>query len=103
VLVQQVAGQAGAVAASAFDPDRLQASVPAKPAQQLPIAAAGGGELLVVEQPSLLVDHGGVVGTAMGINSADDNPGALGHADIAFPLEDTGRTGTHRPGGRTHQ
>ena len=33
VLVQQVAGQAGAVAAGAFDPHGIQAPVPAKPAQ----------------------------------------------------------------------
>ena len=57
----------------------------------------------VAQQSSLLVDHRGVVGTAMGVDPTDDNPSALGHAGVAFPLEDTGRTGTHRPGGRTHQ
>src|SRR5512133_3223182 len=65
VLVQQVAGQASAVAARAFDPDGIQASVPAKPAQQLPIAATVSGEPPVAEQPSLLVDDGGVVGAAV--------------------------------------
>jgi hypothetical protein len=100
VLVQQVAGQAGAVAASAFDPDAVQASVPAKPAQQLPVAAPGGWELPVAKQPSLLVDDGGVVGTAVGVNPADDDPGALGHAGTAFPLgHEPGQARTGRAGG----
>jgi hypothetical protein len=107
VLVQQVAGQAGAVAAGAFDPDGVEAAVAAQPAQQLPVATAVSGELPVADQPSLLVDDGGVVGAAVSVHSADDHPGALvgalGHAGTAFPLEPRARTGTHRPGGRTHQ
>src|SRR5512132_1554450 len=62
--VEQQPGQASAVAAAAFHPDRLQLPVPAQPAQQLPITATVSGELPVTEQPSLLVDNGGVVGAA---------------------------------------
>jgi len=105
--VQQQPGQASAVAAAAFHPDRLQLPVPAQPAQQLPVAPTVSGELPVAQQPSLLVDNGGVVGAAVGVHAADDHPsalaGALGHAGVAFPLEPRARTGTHRPGGRTHQ
>jgi hypothetical protein len=106
--VQQEPGQAGAVAAGAFDPDAVQVPVATKPAkQQLPVAATVGGELPVAQQPSLLVDDGGVVGAAVGVNAADDHPGAfpgaLGHAGVAFPLGVRARTGTHRLGGRTHQ
>jgi hypothetical protein len=106
--VQQEPGQAGAVAAGAFDPDAVQVPVATKPAkQQLPVAATVGGELPVAQQPSLLVDDGGVVGAAVGVDAADDHPGAfpgaLGHAGVAFPLGVRARTGTHRLGGRTHQ
>jgi hypothetical protein len=76
--------------------------VVAKPTQQLPIAATVSWELLVAEQPSLLIKHGRVMGATVGVDPADDNPGALGHAEVAFPLEDRAE-GTHRPGGRTHQ
>jgi hypothetical protein len=73
-----------------------------QPAQQLPVAAAGGGELPVVEQPSLLVNDGGVVGAAVGVHAADDNPGALGHAGTAFPLgHELGQARTGRAGGHT--
>src|SRR5512133_1130549 len=103
VLVQQVAGQAGAVAAGAFDPDRVWVPVATQPAKQLPVASTVSAELPVAQQSSLLVDDGGVVGAALAVPPADDNPGALGHAGTALPLEPRARTGTHRPGGRTHQ
>ena len=59
------------------------------------------GELPVAQEPSLLVD-GGVVSAAMGVNAADDNASALGHAGTAFPLGHepelarTGRAGGHQ-------
>jgi hypothetical protein len=59
--VQQQPGQAGAIAAGAFDPDRLQVPVATQPAKQLPVATTVRGELPVAQQPSLLVDDGGVV------------------------------------------
>jgi hypothetical protein len=103
MLVQQVAGQAGAVAAGAFDPDHVWVPVATQPAKQLPVASTISGELPIAQQSSLLVDDGGVVGAAVGVHPADDNPGALGHAGTAVPLEARARTGTHRPGRRTHQ
>jgi hypothetical protein len=106
-MIQQEPGQASAVAAGAFHPDDVQVPVATKPAKQLPVAAAVSGELPVAQQPSLLVDDGGVVGAAVGVDTADDHPGAfpgvLVHAGVAFPLEARAGTGTHRPGGRTHQ
>jgi hypothetical protein len=76
--------------------------VATQPAQQLPVATAVSRELLVAQQPSLLVDDGSVMGTTVGVDPADDNPSGLGHAEVAFPLDDR-QEGTHRPGGRTHQ
>jgi hypothetical protein len=38
------------------------------------------------------------MGATVGIDSADDNPGGLGHAGVAFPLDD--RAGGHAPAGR---
>jgi hypothetical protein len=64
--------------------------------------AAVSGELPVAQEPSLLVDGGGVVSAAMGVNAADDNPGALGHAGTAFPLgHEPGQARTGRAGGHT--
>lgn len=39
-VVEQVAGQAGAVAAAAFHPDQVKAAVAAQPAVQLLVATA---------------------------------------------------------------
>jgi hypothetical protein len=42
------------------------------------------------------------MGTTMGVDPADDNPGGLGHAEVAFPLEDrAGQARTGRAGGHT--
>jgi hypothetical protein len=73
----------------------------AQPAQQQPGAATVSRELLVAQQPSPMVDDGGVVGTAMGVHAADDHPGALGHAGSAVALEPRAGPAPHRPGGRT--
>ena len=101
-LVQEHPGEPGAVAAGAFHPDRPELAVPAKPAQQLPVATAGSRELAVAEQPSLLVDDGSVVGATVGVDPADDNTGALGHPGVAFPLDDrAGQARTGRAGGHT--
>ena len=102
LLVKQVASQAGAIAASALHTDSTHLTVTAKPAQQLLVAATVSRELTVAKQPSLLIEHGSVMGATVGVDPADDNPGALGHAEVAFPLDDRAE-GTHRPGGRTHQ
>jgi hypothetical protein len=105
-MVQQQPGQAGAVAAAALHPDRVHLPVPVQPAKQLSVAAAGGGEVPIAEQPSLLVNDDGVVSAAMGVHAADDHPGAfpdaLGHAGVAFPLAvRAGQARTGRAGGHT--
>jgi hypothetical protein len=46
-MVQQEPGQAGAVAASAFDPDHVQVPVATQPAKQLSVAATVSRELPV--------------------------------------------------------
>jgi hypothetical protein len=98
--LQQEPGQPGAVGPSAFDADCAELSVATQPPQQLAVAVAVGGELGVGQQPAVLVDDGGVVGTAVGVDPADDNPRAVGHPLPALPLRDQG---TRRPGGRTGQ
>ena len=75
-------------------------AVAAKPTQQLPVAATVRRELPVAEQPSLGIEHGGVVGATVGVDPADDNPRALGHPLPALLFQDRG---TRRPGGRTGQ
>jgi hypothetical protein len=49
LLVKQVAGQAGAVAAGALRPDPTDLAVLAEPAQQLPVAAMVSRELPATE------------------------------------------------------
>jgi hypothetical protein len=101
-VVEQVPGQAGAVAAGAFHPDQVKAPVASQPAVQLLVAAAISSELAIAQQPALLVDDGSVVGAAVGVHAADENSGGFGQAGVAFPLEDTGRTArTGRAGGHT--
>jgi hypothetical protein len=74
----------------------------AEPVQQLPVAAPISRELTVAEQPSLLIKHGSVMGATVGVDPADDNPGALGM--LGWPFRSTtGQEGRHRPGGRTRQ
>jgi hypothetical protein len=78
----------------------MDLAVAAKSAQQLLVAATISWELTVAEQPSLGIEHGSVMGTTMGVDPADDNPGVVGHAEVAFPLDDrAGRARTGRAGG----
>jgi hypothetical protein len=74
--------------------------VAAKPAQQLLVAATISWELTVAEQPSLGIQHGSVMGTTMGVDPTDDNPGVVGHAEVALSRKlVAGHTG---PSGRVH-
>ena len=51
---------------------------------------------------ALLIQHGCVVGATVGVDPADDHPGALGHAGVAVPLDDrAGQARTGRAGGHT--
>jgi hypothetical protein len=54
LLIKQVAGQAGAVAAGTLHANHIDLSVTAKPAQQLLVAATISCELTVAEQSSLV-------------------------------------------------
>jgi hypothetical protein len=72
VLCGQVAGQAGAVGAGAFDPDLHQPAEGGQPGQQNRVAGSGGGELGIAEQPSGAVDRGRVVGSAVGVHATED-------------------------------
>jgi hypothetical protein len=99
-VVEQEPGQPGAVGAGAFHPDRAEPPVATQPPQQLAVAVGVGAELGVGQQPAVLVDDGGVVGAAVGVDPADDNPRAFRHAGPAFLLPERG---TRRPGGRTGQ
>ena len=102
LLINQIAGQAGAVAAGALHADHTDLAVVAEPALQLPVAATISRELPVAEQASLCIEHGSVVGATVGVDPADDNPGPLGHAGVAFLLDDrAGGARTGRAGGHT--
>jgi len=104
LLINQIAGQAGAVAAGALHADHTDLAVVAEPALQLPVAATISRELPVAEQASLCIEHGSVVGATVGVDPADDNPGPLGHAGVAFLLEDrAGGARTGRAGGHTSE
>ena len=46
-------------------------AVAAHPGQQRLVAAVGGRELPVAEQPAVVVDRGGVVGVLVGVDAAD--------------------------------
>jgi hypothetical protein len=98
LLINQIAGQAGAVAAGALHADHTDLAVVAEPALQLPVAATISRELPVAEQASLCIEHGSVVGATVGVDPADDNPGPLGHAGWPF-CSRTGQEG-HAPAGR---
>ena len=67
-----VAGQAGAVAAGAFDPDQADGPEPAQPAQQAGISGRGGRELLDAEQPSDGVERGRDVHVGVSVHAAGD-------------------------------
>jgi hypothetical protein len=97
---QQEPGQPGAVGPGAFDADRAEPPVATQPGKQLAVAVGVGAELGVGQQPAVLVDDGGVVGAAVGVDSADDNARALSHPSPALPSQ---HQGTRRPGGRTGQ
>jgi hypothetical protein len=99
-VVEQEPGQPGAVGPSALHPDRAELPVATQPPKQLAVAVGVGAELGVGQQPAVLVDDGGVVGAAVGVDPADDNPRAFRHAGPAFLLPERG---TRRPGGRTGQ
>jgi hypothetical protein len=67
-----MAGQAGAVAASAFDPDQADGPELAQPAKKAGVAGGSGRELAHPEQPSDRVERGGDVHVGVGVHPAGD-------------------------------
>jgi hypothetical protein len=66
----EVAGEAGAVAARALDPDPLHAAEAAEPAGESGVAGGGGRERLDAEQAADLVERSGDVNVQVGVNAA---------------------------------
>ena len=71
VLAGEVAGQADAEAAGALDADAVDGAEAAEPGEQLAVAGRGGGEALGAE----LVERGGDVDVAVGVDAAGDQAG----------------------------
>jgi hypothetical protein len=72
VLVLEVAGEAGSVAAGAFHADQHDGAEALKPDQQLPIARSVGGEGLDTQQPADGAECGGDVGVEVGVDPSGD-------------------------------
>lgn len=96
------AGQARAPRPGSLDADGVELAEGAQPAQQPPIAVAGGREAVGGEQAAELVERGGHVDVLVGVD-ASGHParGDLCDGGHVTPLVDG--DGTHRPGGRTGQ
>jgi len=65
-----VAGQAGAVAAGALDPDQAHGPEPAQPAQQAGVTGRADRELPDAEQPADRIERGSDVQVSVGIHAA---------------------------------
>jgi hypothetical protein len=88
-----VAGQAGAVAAGALDPDQAHGPEPVQPAQQAGIASRGDGELPDAEQPADWVQCGGDVHVRVGIHAAGNCASLYnGHCHLFSLDEEVART-----------
>ena len=87
-----VAGQAGAVAAGAFDPGQADSPEGAQPAQQPRISGRRGGELLHAEQPADGIQRGRDMGISVGVHAASNGACLYdGHCHPFLRLRD----GTH--------
>jgi len=64
-----VAGQAGAVAAGAFDPDQAGGPEPAQPLQEAGIAGRAGREFPDTEQPADRIERGGHMDVGVGVHT----------------------------------
>jgi hypothetical protein len=67
-----VAGQAGAVAAGAFDPDQADCPEPAHPPQEAGVASRAGRELPDTEQPADGIECSSDVHVGVGVDAAGD-------------------------------
>jgi hypothetical protein len=100
----KVAGDPGAVAAGALDPDQAHVTEAAQPTDQGAVAGAGGGERLGPHQHPGGVEHGSDVQVLVGVDPADDNPAGrcdAGHVGL-LPARRAGRR-TARRRRRTRQ
>jgi hypothetical protein len=89
-------------AAGALHANPSDLAVWAEPTQQLPVAAPISREVPVTEQPSLLIQHGSVMGATVGVDPADDNPAVDSACRGGLPLDDrAGQARTGRAGGHT--
>jgi hypothetical protein len=94
----KMAGDPGAVAASALDPDQAHVAEAAQPADQGAVAGAGGGERLGPQQHPGGVEHGDDMQVFVGVDPPDDNPAGrwdAGHVGL-LPARRAGRRATRR-------
>jgi hypothetical protein len=74
--------------------------VATQPPKQLAVAVGAGANLGVGQQPAVLVNDGGVVAAAVGVNPPMTTRVRLAILRLPFCSQDQG---TRRPGGRTGQ
>ena len=98
--LDQCPGQGGTEGSGAFDTDRCDLAVSAHPGKQLVVAAVGGGELLVTEQPAMLVDDGCIVSVLVGVDTTNDCECFGCHAGIRSSVRTDLTDRANRPGGR---
>ena len=88
-----MAGQAGAVAAGALDPDQAHRPEPAQPAQQAGISGRAHGELPDAEQPADRVQRGRDMAIGVGVHAAGNCASLYnGHCHLFSLVEEVART-----------
>ena len=96
----EVASQAGAVAAGAFDADTAHGAPGGQPGGQLAVAGGVRRERRRRQQRPGGINSSGDMDITVGIDPADDFNSVLGHNGAALLGQPTD-TGHHRPGRRT--
>ena len=102
VSVHQVAGQAGAVGAGAFDADLVDRPEPTQPHDEVVVARSGGGELVGVQQGAPFVERSDNMDVAVSVDAARDSRRGFCHRGHCLTSIETDE-GTHQPGRRTRQ
>lgn len=83
----QVAGQAGAIAASALDADQRDRAEAAQPLEQTPVPGDGCWELLDAEQAADMVECGSNMDICVGVDPADYCHGAFLYDGQGHPFQ----------------
>ena len=96
----EVAGEAGAVAAGAFDADAAQRAQRRQPGGQFAVTGARRRERRRPQQRPRGVNSGGDMDITVRVHPTDDFSAVLGHNGAALLGQPTD-TGHHRPGRRT--